>query len=289
MTENTNRDDGGIARRAVLASLGVSTAALAGCTSGTSTDPSNTSNSTDGGGISAEGSDVFTSIEMGDTTLEIEVADDASVELINLIDPNGELFDQQRLASGETTTSFEILGRYEDSVPTGDYELVALDGDEQVDTTTLTLEAECTITDVLWAAENPDMEWDKNSPDWDEYAAVVIENTGTIPSLLTELRWRSSPVARLLSKESQSYYHEAHLPPGKTTVYSKGSVYATDGAVHSLDCDELGTEPMTVTAHVQVGSNPSYTQEIKYGDSQSCEITIVDGSTGTSISSGGEN
>ena len=289
MTENTNRDDSGIARRAVLASLGVSTAALAGCTSDTPTDPSNTSNSTDGNGISADGSDVFTSVEIGDATLEIEVADDASVEFINLIDPNGELFDQQRLASGETTTSFEILGRYEDSIPTGDYELVALDGDKQVDTTTLTLEAECTITDVLWAAENPDMEWDKNSPVWDEYAAVVIENTGTIPSLLTELRWKGSPVARLLSKDSQSYYHEAHLPPGKTTVYSKGSVYATDGAVHSLDCDELGTEPMIVTAHVQVGSNPSYTQEIKYGESQSCEITIVDGSTGTSISSGGEN
>lgn len=289
MTENTNIDNDGIVRRAVLASLGLSTAALAGCTSGMSTDPSNTSNSTDGNGISAEGSDVFTSVEMGNTTLEINVADDASVEFINLIDPNGELFDQQRLATGETTTSFEILGRYEDSIPTGDYELVALDGDEQVDTTTLTLEAECTITDVLWAAEYPDMEWDKNSPIWDEYSAVVIENKGTIPSLLTELRWKGSPVARLLSKESQSYYHETRLPPGKTTVYSKGSVYATDDAVHSLDCDELGTEPMTVTAHVQVGSNPSYTQEIKYGDSQSCEITIVDGSTGTSISSGGEN
>ena len=289
MKENTNTDNNSIARRTVLASLGVSTAALAGCTSGTSTDPSNTSNSTDGNGIGAEGSDVFTSVEMGDANLEIEVASDVSVEYINLIDPNGELFDQQRLASGETTTSFEILGRYEDSVPTGDYELIALDGDEQVDTTTITLEAECTITDVLWAAENPDMEWDKNSPVWDEYAAVVIENTGTIPSLLTELRWQGSPVARLLSKESQSYYHETHLPPGKTTVYSKGSVYATDGAVHSLDCDELGTEPMTVTAHVQVGSHPSYTQQIKYEDSQSCEITIVDGSTGTSISSEGEN
>ncbi|MFD1564594.1 hypothetical protein ACFR99_13705 [Haloarchaeobius amylolyticus] len=289
MTENTNPDNSGIARRAVLASLGLSTAALAGCTSGSSTDPSNTSNSTDGNGISAEGSDVFTSVEMGDANLEIEVADDVSVEFINLIDPNGELFDQQRLASGETTTSFEVLGRDQDSIPTGDYELIALDGGEQVDTTTITLEAECTITDVLWAVENPDMEWDKNSPVWDEYAAVVIENTGTIPSLLTELQWKGSPVARLLSKELQSYYHETHLPPGKTTVYSKGSVYATDGAVHSLDCDELGTEPMTVTAHVQVGSNPSYTQQIKYGDSQSCELTIVDGSSDESISSGGEN
>ncbi|ELY76126.1 hypothetical protein C488_08457 [Natrinema pellirubrum DSM 15624] len=226
---------------------------------------------------------------MGDANLEIEVTDDVSVEFINLIDPNGELFDQQRLASGETTTSFEVLGRDQDSILTGDYELIALDGGEQVDTTTLTLEAECTITDVLWAVENPDMEWDKNSPVWDEYAAVVIENTGTIPSLLTELQWKGSPVARLLSKESQSYYHETHLPPGKTTVYSKGSVYATDGAVHSLDCDELGTEPMTVTAHVQVGSNPSYTQQIKYGDSQSCELTIVDGSSDEPISSGGEN
>ncbi|MFA9418155.1 hypothetical protein [Natrinema sp. HArc-T2] len=289
MTENTNTDNNSIDRRTVLATLGVSTAALAGCTSGTSTDPSNTSNSADGNGISAEGSDVFTSVEMGDANLEIEVADDASVEVINLIDPNGELFDQQRLATGETTTSFEILGRYEDSVPTGDYELIALDGDEQIDTTTITLEAECVITDVLWAAENPDMEWDKNSPNWETYAAVVIENTGTIPSLLTELKWEGAPVARLQSKESQSYYHETRLPPGETTVYSKRPVYRTENALGSLDCGQLGTEPMVVTAVVQVGNDPSYSQQIRYGGSQSCELSIVEDEPDAPLSSGGED
>ena len=289
MTENTNTDNNSIARRTVLASLGVSTAALAGCTSGTSTDPSNTSNSTDGNGISAEGSDVFTSVEMGDANLEIEVADDASVEFINLVDPNGELFDQQRLASSETATSFEILGRYEDSVPTGDYELIALDGDEQVGTTTLTLEAECTITDVLWAAENPDMEWDKNSPVWDEYAAVVIENTGTIPSLLTELRWKGAPAAKLGLDDTVSYYHETRLPPGKTTVYSFSQIYQTSGAGGSLDCTELGTEPMTVTAVVQVGQNPSYAQQIEYGGDQSCDLSIVEEGPNKSLSDGDES
>ncbi|WP_276256478.1 hypothetical protein [Halomontanus rarus] len=220
--------------------------------------------------------------------LEIEIADNASVEFINLIDPNGELYDQQRLESSETRTSFEILGRSDDFV-TGDYELVALSGDEPVDTTKVTLEAQCRITDVLWAAENPDMEWDTDAPNWDEYAAVVIENTGTIPSLLTELEWAGAPVARLQSKESQSYYHEKRLPPGETTVYSAGSVYATDGAVHSLDCDELETEPMTVTAVVQVGTDPSYTQQIEYGGGQSCDTSIVEGSPDELTADGGEN
>ncbi|MDF9748467.1 MULTISPECIES: hypothetical protein [Natrinema] len=283
MTENSNTDGSRIARRSVLATLGVSTATLAGCASGS--DPSN--NSTNGNGISAGDSDVFTSVEIAEESLEIEVADDTSVEFINLVDPSGELYDQQRLENGETETSFEILGRYEDDFPTGKYELVALDGDDQVDTTTLTLEANCTITDVLWAAENPDMGWDKNSPTWETYAAVVIENTGTIPSLLTELEWEGAPVARLQSKKSQSYYHEARLPPGETTVYSKGSVYATDGAVHSLNCSDLETEPMTVTAVVQVGPDPSYTQDIEYGGDQSCSLTIVNSdSTRGSFSEG---
>ena len=290
MKENINTDNNSIARRTVLASLGVSTAALAGCTSGTSTDPSNTSNSTDGNGIGAEGSDVFTSVEMGDANLEIEVADDASVEFINLIDPNGELFDQQRLASGETTISFEILGRYEDSVPTGEYELIALDGDEQVDTTTITLEAECTITDVLWAAENPDMEWDKNSPVWDKNAAVLIENKGNIPSLLTELQWTGAPINHLLSTETKSYYHETRLPPGETTtVYSGGRIYRTESPHSSVDCGELGTESLTVTAIVQVGDNPSYSQQIRYGGTErSCDLTILDNSSADSLSENGD-
>nr|WP_317176005.1 hypothetical protein [Halovivax sp. KZCA124] len=224
---------------------------------------------------------------MEDDELEIEIDDNTPVEFINLVDPNGELYDQQRLESSETRTSFEILGRSNDFV-IGDYELVALSDDEPTDTAMVTLEAQCRITDVLWAAENPDMEWDTDAPNWDEYAAVVIENKGTIPSLLTELEWAGAPVARLQSKESQSYYHEKRLPPGETTVYSAGSVYATDGAVHSLDCDELETEPMTVTAVVRVGPDPSYTQQIKYDGDQSCELSIED-SSDELIAGGGEN
>ncbi|MGQ3722749.1 hypothetical protein [Natrialba aegyptia] len=287
MTEDTHPDESRIARRSVLASLGVGTALLAGCTSNPVSGPS--TNSTDGTGLSVEESDVFSAVEMNDEYLEIEVTDETSIEFINLVDPEGELYNQQRLKNGETKTSFEVLGRYEDAFPTGDYKLIALQGDEQIDTTTITLEADCTITDVLWAAENPDMDWDTKPSDWETYAAVVIENTGTIPSLLTELEWTEAPVAKLQSKGSQSYYHETRLPPGRTTVYSKGSVYATNGAVHSLDCSDLETEPLTVTATVQVGSNPSYTQQIQYGDGKSCEISIVNDSADESTSSEGEN
>ncbi|WP_238717464.1 hypothetical protein [Natronorubrum halophilum] len=133
------------------------------------------------------------------------------------------------------------------------------------------------------------MDWEKESTIWNEYAAVVIENKGTIPSLLSELEWAGAPVAHLQSKDAQSYYHEVRLPPGETTVYSADSVYGTEGAVHSLDCGELEIEPMTVTAITQVGPDPSYTQEIKYGDGQSCELSIAEGSPGESISGGGEN
>ncbi|WP_255681501.1 hypothetical protein [Natrinema sp. SYSU A 869] len=104
MTEDTHTDESRIARRSVLAGLGVSTAALAGCTS----ESDSPNNSTDGNGISADGSDVFNSVKIVEESLEIEVTDDASVEFINLVDPDGELHDQQRLETGETKTSFEI-------------------------------------------------------------------------------------------------------------------------------------------------------------------------------------
>lgn len=290
MTDHIPTHESRIARRSVLASIGIGTTALAGCTSGSSSDPSDDNSSGDDSetGLNTGESDVFESVEMNEEDLEIEVADDATIEFIDLVDPEGELYDQQRLESDKTETSFEILGRSDD-FPTGEYELVALDDDESIDRTTITLEADCEITDVLWAAENPDMDWDKSSAAWDEHAAVVIKNTGAIPSLLTEIQWVGAPVARLQSTESQSYYHETHIPLGETTVYSAGPVYATEGAVHSLDCDELDTEPMTVTAVVQVGSNPSYTQSLEYGDEQSCGLTIVEGSADKPSADGGEN
>lgn len=291
MTNNTPTHESRIARRSVLATIGLSTAGLAGCTSNTDSEPSNNSTE-DGSGLDTEDSDVFANVEMNDKKLEVEVTEESSTEVITLRDPDGEIVDQDSLGDDDTEVAFEILGRYEDDIATGEYQLIALENsesDDMIDSTTITLDAECTITDVLWAAENPDMDWDKESPIWEEYAAVVIKNEGTIPSLLTELEWEGAPVARLQSKDAQSYYHEVRLPPGETTVYSADSVYGTEGAVHSLDCGELGTEPMTVTATTQVGPDPSYTQQIEYGDEQSCELAIVESSPDRSPSDGGEN
>ncbi|WP_092907383.1 hypothetical protein [Halostagnicola kamekurae] len=223
---------------------------------------------------------------MNDKNLEVEVTEESTTEVITLRDPDGEIFDQDSL-EGDTEVAFEILGRYEDDIATGEYELVALESrgsDDPIDSTTITLDAECTITDVFWAAENPDMDWEKRSSAWDAHAAIIIENKGTIPSLLTELEWAGAPVAHLQSKDAQSYYHEVRLPPGETTVYSEGPVYRTQNSIQSLDCSEYDTEPMTVTAVTQVGPDPSYTQQIEYGGEQSCELAIVESST-----DGGEN
>ncbi|AGB34094.1 hypothetical protein C488_15407 [Natrinema pellirubrum DSM 15624] len=275
----------------MLVSIGLSTAALAGCTSNSSTSPSNNSTE-DSSGLDTEDSDVFANVEMNGKNLEVEVTGESATEFINLVDPNGELFDQSRLEEDDTEASFEILGRYEDDLPTGEYELIALkslESEDPLDSTTISIDAECRITDVFWAAENPDMDWDKNSPVWDEYAAVVIENKGTIPSLLTELQWKGAPAAKLGRDDTVSYHHEIRLPPGETTVYSFGQIYQTSGAGGSVDCSRLGTEPMTVTAVVQVGPDPSYTQQIEYGDDQSCDLTIVKGSPTDSDSTSGEN
>lgn len=291
MTDNTPTHESRIARRSVLATIGLSTASLAGCTSNTDSEPSNNS-SEDGSGLDTEDSNVFANVEMNDKNLEVEVTGESSTEFINLVDPDGELSDQARLEDDDTEVSFEILGRFEDDIATGEYKLVAFEsrgGDDPIDSTTITLDAECTITDVLWAAENPDMDWEKRSSAWEAHAAVVIENKGTIPSLLTELEWAGAPVARLQSKDAQSYYHEVRLPPGETTVYSEGPVYRTENSIQSLDCGEYGTESMTVTATTQVGPDPSFTQQIEYGGGQSCELAIVESSPDESSSDGGEN
>ncbi|WP_231587991.1 hypothetical protein [Halostagnicola sp. A56] len=258
MTDNTPTHESRIARRSVLATIGLSTVGLAGCTSNTDSESPNNSTE-DGSGLDTEDSEVFANVEMNDKKLEVAVTEESATEVITLRDPDDEIVDQASL-EGDTEVGFEILGRYEDDIATGEYELTALENSESnnpIDSTIITLDAACTITDVLWAAENPDMDWDKNSPVWDEYAAVVIKNKGTIPSLLTELRWKGAPAAKLGRDDTVSYHHETRLPPGETTAYSFGQIYQTSGAGGSLDCSELGTEPMTVTAVVQVGPDPS--------------------------------
>jgi hypothetical protein len=281
MTDNRPSPSHGrcIARRTVLSGLSGALVALAGC----SASPSDT-NSPSSGTAPPPGneSEAFERVAMIETDLVVELASDTEAGSVTLINPDGEMNSLQRVQEGATQVTFQLLGETEDGYTPGEYRVVAVTGDDTIGETTISLEPELTITDVKWAQNHPDMDWDKDRSTWQQFAAFTIENTGNAPSFLTMARWTDAPLCRVKSQETMEFGHNTLIPPGETTtLYSSAPIYQTEGRLGMgahVNCEELGTAPLTVTGVVQAGANPTYSQTIEYGGtSNSCELTIVDG------------
>ncbi|SEQ01117.1 hypothetical protein [Natrinema salaciae] len=272
----------GIDRRTLLASVTSGITGLAGCASGIDSDR-NSSDAANGE------NETFLTIEWDGPTLIATLASDVSASHVDLVDSNGETFRRDH-PRDTSEVAYTLLGEGKDGYQPGEYRLVASDGDSIVDETALSLEPELTITDLKRAEDHPDMEWDKDSGEWENRAALEIENTGTAPSFLESVQWTDAPLSLVKQPEEVEFYHDVLLPNGEsTTVYSPGAIYQTQGVVsgRDLECSELDTVDLTATAIVQTGVNPSYSQTVEYGGSQySCELSVVDGGPVDSNSGG---
>ncbi|WP_205427976.1 hypothetical protein [Halorussus sp. MSC15.2] len=219
---------------------------------------------------------------MVETDLVVKLASDTEVDSVNLLNPAGDMNALQQVQEGVTQVSFQLLGETEDGYTPGDYRVVAVASDETIGETTISLQPELMITDLKWARNHPDMAWERDRSTWEQHAAFTIENTGNAPSFLTKTRWSNAPLCRVKSQETMEFGHGVLLPAGEATVvYSSAPIYQTEGRLGMgahVNCDDLGTSPLTVTGVVQAGANPSYSQMIEYGGTNSsCELAIVDG------------
>jgi hypothetical protein len=278
---NTTNHERRIDRRTVLGGVSGALVALAGCSS----TPSE-SNSSETSTPPETKSSPFKRVTMTETELVVEFTNDIIIDSVNLINPNGEVNTSQRIQEGTTQITFQLLGETEDGYTSGDYRIVAVTNDETIGTTTISLNPKLTITDVQWAKNHPDLNWDKDKSTWQQYAALTVENTGNAPTYLTALKWKNSPHTKVSPSNTLTHNSHTLLPPGETTVYSSVPVYQTEdptGVYGSIDCGNLTTDTLTVTGVVQAGTDPLYSQAIEYGGAKySCDLTIVDGgSTGS--------
>ncbi|AGB17383.1 hypothetical protein Halru_2812 [Halovivax ruber XH-70] len=259
-----------IARRTALACVAGGIAGLAGCTTSSETPDEPNEDQPE--------SETFDSVDWDGPTLCATLATDVSATYVDLVDPNGETLRRDH-PQDTADVSFTLLGETEDGYEPGKYRLVASDGDSAIGETTVSLDPEFTITDVKWAAEHPDLEWDKDQSDWEDRAAIEIENTGTAPSYVEQIRWTDAPLSKVMYPAETEFYHRVLLPAGETTTIYGAAVYATDGRFgESIDCSEIETDELTATAIVQAGENPSYSQTVEYGETEgSCDLSIVDG------------
>ncbi|ELY41609.1 hypothetical protein [Natronorubrum sulfidifaciens] len=206
-----------IHRRTALGSIlaGI-IAGLAGCTS-----------SGDGGDDrSADGAgDVIQSVDVDGLELVIELERD-TIDQFNVVDPSGELFAKRAIESGVSHTTIEVGTDY----PPGEYELLGLNDDEPVETTTVTLEPDLELTELRLAREYPEEMYEGASDSQiDAEAILSVTNQGTGPTAVTALRFEG---------DVPFPTHESYDENNESGIYDPENDFGADADSITIPADE---------------------------------------------------
>jgi hypothetical protein len=270
-----------ISRRTALRTVaGAALVSVAGCLNdnGGSGTPGDGTTSPDSNGP-------LTRIAVEGTTLVVELSEEADIDQVNLIQPNGELFGKRDVAAGAQQVSFEIGITY----APGEYRVLALKGEETVVETTTELRPEIQIQDVGLYRDNPDKPWDEvyGESETDRIkngeAFVTVENTGSGPEAITELIF-SGDVPNPIENPRGSGMHETDrvvVSPGETVdLFSNSFPFGSEGE-DGMGCSPDGNSgQFTVIVETQVsGNRVTSTYNVQYSGSDEmtdCEVTITE-------------
>ncbi|WP_277552345.1 hypothetical protein [Halobaculum limi] len=209
---------------------------------------------------------VFESIAFEGQHLAIRLREDHDVSMINVIDPEGSLFAQQRVAVGETRVLIEMLDLNDglgghDHYRPGSYEVIALpetDGEQ----TQLDFTPQLRIRGVS--------QYTGPRPEDLGRVIVSIENVGTAPTWVYDLVYRNAPqesanrdltgllgIPWIKRPENAS---ELVIGPGETQSYVgyESPLLFPDSAVDS--CSEDGE----FTVVVGVADGTAVEQKVKF-------------------------
>ena len=261
-------------RRTVLAGLAGFAGLLAGCSSGTDGVAGRTTTAqatTHGAGS------VFESTEVREGRLIVTLRSDANVDTVNLIAPDGSLFAREQVAAGQTRVAFTLVGQTGSAYRPGEQTLVAVDDDEVVEEHTFDLTPEVRIVDVVIARDRPDLDWEVNRPRWDEFGAVILENTGTGPDYVRETRWKNNPLSIATLAEEGFDFSGGLLPAQSTSIiYTRDRVFAATVRNGLEQCRKAGTLQLEVTALTRVGEPPVWASDISYEyDTENSDCTVT--------------
>lgn len=218
-----------------------------------------------------------------ETDLVIEFADDHGIDEITVIQPDGALFAEQRIATGVTRETIGIGMNY----PPGEFEVIgSSDGDEQF-SESITIQPEVHIEELLLGRNHPGEMFDGASDRTIRTEAIVqIRNDGTGPDTITRLQFtgdvpRPTPEeledSGIFDTESEIGGHvdEVVIHPGESiTIYSYSIPFtsATDNVSCTPDTEE-GEFEVSVTTRIQ-SENPSQTYSVSYTGEEMVECDI---------------
>jgi len=274
------RDNHHLSRRTALRTVaGAALASVAGCLD------SNGSTTPNGSESPADGSGVFQQVTVDGTALVVEFAADSKFDQINLIQPNGELFGQREVAAGSQQVSFELGTSY----APGEYEVVALKGEEEAGDATIAVQPDLQIQEVGLYRNNPDKPWDEVYGDTETdrlkngEAFVTVENTGSGPDAAIELTF-SGDVPNPVDDPRGSGMYETEqvlISPGETKDLFSNSYPFGSESEEGMGCSPEGNSgQFTVAVETQIeGNQVSNTFDVQYSGStemSDCEVSIME-------------
>ncbi|MFC4248073.1 hypothetical protein ACFOZ7_14175 [Natribaculum luteum] len=279
------RDTSQISRRTALQTVvGAALVSGAGCLS-------SDENTTTNGKTPIDSQGVLQRVAVDGTALVVELAADADVDQINLIQPSGELFGQRNVAAGAQQVSFELGTSY----TPGEYSVVALSGDETVIETPFSIEPNLRIIEMGIGRNHPQKMWSGAEDEISEEAFVSVENQGSGPDALTKLLFlgdvpypsdkqgtnyaSNDDISGIYDPESDSEVDEIVIAPEEQIrIYSSRSPFAFVPGAGTSCIDEQQTGEFEVVVKTRVSSdNISEIYNIQYSASEepdNCEIFI---------------
>ena len=268
-------------RRIVLSGIATGVfGAASGCLSGTSETDRSKSDEPE-----AEGSGIFDAVFVEGMDLVLEFTEESSVDHVNVIDPNGELFAERTIPTGVRRETIEIGTSYSP----GDYEIVALEDEEEQATRSLTIEPDVQIADLRLARNHPDeMFEDASDIDIRTETIIRLENRGTGPDEIVGLSFsgdvpRPTPAdfedSGIYDTESDLRRHadSIEIPPdNEVIIYSQLMPFSVSG--ENVGCSPDGQQgEFEVNVKSAVHEDPvSSTYSVTYTgtDLNECEIEI---------------
>ena len=272
------RDTSQISRRTALQTVaGAALVSSAGCLSSDENTTTNGKTPTDDQGV-------LQRVAVDGTALVVELAADADVDQINLIQPSGELFGQRDVAAGAQQVSFELGTSY----TPGEYSVVALSGDETVVERSKEIQPNIRIRDVGLYRNNPDKPWDDvygESPTdakKNGEAFVTLQNTGSGPDTVVELRFTGDVPNPIETPREGGIYDKERvvISPGETVdLFSDSFPFGSKIGEEGMGCSADGNSgQFKVELETRVTSQRvtnAYSVEYTGSDEmQNCKISI---------------
>lgn len=285
MTQHNSHLSRRIALRTVSGAVLLS---LTGCLN--TSDSSGTSSNTS---LSSGGKGPIQRVTIDGTTLVVKLSEDAEVDQVNLIQPNGELFDQHSIATGVRQVTSELGTSY----PPGEYRITVLSDEETVEESSLSIQPRLRVVEMGIGKNQPGKMWDESSSKITKEAFVSVENQGNGPDAITQLLFigdvpypsdekgtnyaNNNDISGIYSPEEDTEVGEVLIEPKEqVTLYSYRSPFAfVRGEGTSCESQEQNGE-FDLILETQVDPDQIVEKyNIQYSPSDefdNCEITITE-------------